>query len=82
MWIMKNSRTGSASKTHIIFFLESICLSYFYYYNLLLQIKQWCKEAGEGVTFEFEQKNSPVECTKTDDSNIYWVAFKSVADEL
>ncbi|XP_032514864.2 aminoacylase-1-like [Danaus plexippus] len=46
------------------------------------RIKQWCKEAGEGVTFEFEQKNSPVECTKTDDSNIYWVAFKSVADEL
>ncbi|CAG9578644.1 unnamed protein product [Danaus chrysippus] len=46
------------------------------------RIKQWCKEAGEGVTFEFEQKNAPVECTKTDASNIYWVAFKSVADEL
>ncbi|CAG4972095.1 unnamed protein product [Parnassius apollo] len=46
------------------------------------KIKQWCKEAGDGVTFEFEQKNPNVECTKTDDSNPYWVAFKGACDAM
>ncbi|CAK1601217.1 unnamed protein product [Parnassius mnemosyne] len=46
------------------------------------KIKQWCKEAGDGVTFEFEQKNPNVECTKTDNSNPYWVAFKGACDEM
>ncbi|KAM3964074.1 aminoacylase-1 isoform 1-T2 [Aphomia sociella] len=46
------------------------------------QVTQWCKEAGDGVTFEFEQKNPNVECTKTDSSNPYWVAFKKAADEM
>ncbi|XP_023936471.2 aminoacylase-1 [Bicyclus anynana] len=45
-------------------------------------VQQWCKEAGEGVTYEFEQKNPNVEVTKTDNTNPYWVAFKSVADEM
>ncbi|XP_013181584.1 PREDICTED: aminoacylase-1-like [Papilio xuthus] len=46
------------------------------------KVTQWCKEAGDGVTFEFEQKNPNVECTKLDNSNPYWVAFKGVCDEL
>lgn len=45
-------------------------------------INQWCKEAGEGVKIEFEQKNDYVKCTKLDTSNKYWVAFKAAADEL
>lgn len=45
-------------------------------------IKQWCKEAGEGVTYEFEQRNDKVESTKLDASNPYWVAFKAAADEM
>ncbi|XP_026500882.2 aminoacylase-1-like [Vanessa tameamea] len=45
-------------------------------------VRQWCKEAGEGVSYEFEQKNPNVECTKTDDSNPYWVAFKSACDQM
>ncbi|XP_026315324.1 aminoacylase-1-like isoform X2 [Hyposmocoma kahamanoa] len=45
-------------------------------------IKQWCKEAGDGVTYEFEQFNEKVECTKTDNTNPYWVAFKSAVDNL
>ncbi|XP_049867876.1 aminoacylase-1-like [Pectinophora gossypiella] len=45
-------------------------------------VQKWCKEAGEGVTFEFEQKNPMIECTKTDNTNPYWVAFKSAADAL
>lgn len=51
-------------------------------YFLYLQINKWCKEAGDGVTFEFEQKNPCVECTKLDASNPFWVAFKAAADEL
>ncbi|XP_014369383.2 aminoacylase-1 [Papilio machaon] len=46
------------------------------------KVTKWCKEAGDGVTFEFEQKNPNVECTKLDNSNPYWVAFKGVCDEL
>ncbi|XP_072939277.1 aminoacylase-1-like [Epargyreus clarus] len=46
------------------------------------QIKQWFKEAGEGITYEFEQKNDPVECTKLDATNPYWVAFKAAADDM
>nr|XP_021201319.2 aminoacylase-1 [Helicoverpa armigera] len=45
-------------------------------------INKWCKEAGDGVTFEFEQKNPYVEVTKLDASNPFWVAFKSAADKL
>ncbi|KAJ2949818.1 hypothetical protein O0L34_g11133 [Tuta absoluta] len=45
-------------------------------------VKRWCKEAGEGVTTEFEQKNPKVECTKTDNTNPYWVAFKKAVDDL
>lgn len=46
------------------------------------KINQWCKEAGEGVSIEFEQRNPCVPCTKLDASNPYWVAFKGAADEL
>lgn len=49
---------------------------------IYIQIQQWCKEAGEGVTYEFEQRNPNVECTKTDSTNPYWVAFKAAADEM
>ncbi|XP_033327279.2 aminoacylase-1 [Megalopta genalis] len=45
-------------------------------------IKKWCKEAGENVTYSFEQKNSKVPNTKVDDSNPYWLAFKKACDDL
>ncbi|CAG9135737.1 unnamed protein product [Plutella xylostella] len=45
-------------------------------------IQRICKEAGEGVTYEFEQKGPYVETTKLDDSNPYWLAFKKVTEEL
>lgn len=45
-------------------------------------IKQWLKEAGDGVTYEFEQRNPCVPNTKMDNSNPFWVAFKSAADKM
>ncbi|CAB3254950.1 unnamed protein product [Arctia plantaginis] len=45
-------------------------------------IKRWCVEAGNGVTYEFEQKDPYVVPTKCDDSNSYWLAFKAAADQL
>ncbi|CAK1549476.1 unnamed protein product [Leptosia nina] len=45
-------------------------------------IKQWCKEAGEGVSYEFEQKNPAVACTNLDATNPFWVAFKAAADKM
>ncbi|KAL5275999.1 ACY1 family protein [Megaselia abdita] len=43
---------------------------------------QWCNEAGGGIDIEFTQKDPLVEATKIDETNTYWVAFKSVIDEL
>lgn len=42
----------------------------------------WCDEAGEGIEFAFEQKQPKVQPTKTDNTNIYWLAFKKAVDEL
>lgn len=45
-------------------------------------IKKWCEEAGKDVTYTFEQKNPKIESTKLDDSNPFWLAFKSACDNL
>ncbi|XP_045769333.1 aminoacylase-1-like [Maniola jurtina] len=45
-------------------------------------MKQWCSEAGDGVTYEFLQKADHVAPTRVDDSNPYWVAFKAAVDKL
>ncbi|CAG4929690.1 unnamed protein product [Colias eurytheme] len=45
-------------------------------------IKNWCKEAGANVTYEFEQKDDYVPPTQTNDSNPYWVAFKTTIEKL
>lgn len=45
-------------------------------------INKWCEEAGGGIDIEYEMKDPYVEPTKTDDSNIYWTAFKAAIDEL
>ncbi|CAG9785557.1 unnamed protein product [Diatraea saccharalis] len=45
-------------------------------------VKQWFAEAGPNVTYEFEQRNPFVECTKLDATNPYWVAFKGAADAM
>jgi len=45
-------------------------------------INQWCKEAGEGVWIEYEQKEPQIPVTKLDNSNVFWTAFKEAADKL
>ncbi|XP_046977934.1 aminoacylase-1-like [Vanessa cardui] len=45
-------------------------------------IKQWCKEAGKDVTYEFEQKDNYVPPTRVDETNAFWVAFKAAIDQL
>lgn len=44
--------------------------------------RKWCDESGEGIEYEFEQKQPKVPPTKTDKTNHYWVAFKQAIDEL
>ncbi|KAJ8666830.1 hypothetical protein QAD02_008492 [Eretmocerus hayati] len=44
-------------------------------------LKKWCREAGEGVHYSFEEKNKYVENTKLDESNPFWLAFKNSCDE-
>ncbi|KAF5289254.1 hypothetical protein FQA39_LY15184 [Lamprigera yunnana] len=45
-------------------------------------INRWCKEAGEGVSIEYKQKQPQVPPTKIDNSNAFWVAMEKVALEL
>ncbi|XP_055714094.1 aminoacylase-1-like [Phlebotomus papatasi] len=46
------------------------------------QLKDWAKEAGDGVELEFELKEPLIPPTTLDASNIYWTAFKGAIDEL
>ncbi|XP_056129626.1 aminoacylase-1A-like isoform X2 [Lampris incognitus] len=39
------------------------------------QIKLWCEEAGEGITYEFAQKHMSQGMTSTDDTDPWWNAF-------
>ncbi|XP_053604968.1 aminoacylase-1-like [Plodia interpunctella] len=45
-------------------------------------IKGWCKEAGDNVSYKFDQKDPYVSPTKVDDTNAYWLAFKGTFDKL
>ncbi|XP_059622565.1 aminoacylase-1-like [Phlebotomus argentipes] len=46
------------------------------------QLQDWCAEAGGGIEMVFARKDKKSPVTKLDDSNIFWVAFKAVADEM
>ena len=46
------------------------------------QLQAWCTEAGEGVTFSFDQKGPPIAPTILDDSNPYWVAANAAFSKL
>ncbi|KAJ8258323.1 hypothetical protein COCON_G00173350 [Conger conger] len=41
------------------------------------QIQRWCKEAGEGITYEFAQKHTNQDMTSTEDSDPWWKAFSA-----
>lgn len=46
-----------------------------------LQLKQWCQEAGGNITINYVARGVKEKMTKVDDSNPFWVAFKSALDE-
>lgn len=46
------------------------------------QIKQWCIEAGGGVTIKPILTDAEASITKTDNSNPFWVAFENATKEL
>ncbi|XP_036415205.1 aminoacylase-1-like [Colossoma macropomum] len=46
------------------------------------QIKAWCAEAGEGITYEFAQKFMHQNTTSTEDSDPWWKAFSSTCKAL
>lgn len=45
-------------------------------------VNEWCKESGQGIYIEWEQKDPQVEVTKLDCSNPFWTAFKSATDDM
>lgn len=45
-------------------------------------IAKWCHEAGEGVRLETFKKNEQTTPTKLDDSNPWWLKFKSECDKM
>ncbi|XP_044531240.1 aminoacylase-1A-like isoform X4 [Gracilinanus agilis] len=46
------------------------------------RIQGWCQEAGEGVTYQFQQKWTEPRITATDDSNPWWAEFSRVCKEM
>lgn len=52
-------------------------------FSINFQITRWCEEAGGNIEISYESKKPKVEPTKIDDTNPYWVAFKScICDDL
>ncbi|KAK4872717.1 hypothetical protein RN001_014746 [Aquatica leii] len=47
-----------------------------------VQVNQWCKEAGTGVTIETIVKDDNAPNTSVDETNIFWTAFKSAIDGM
>lgn len=45
-------------------------------------VREWCKEAGEGVTLEFINVNKFIEPTQLDQENPWWVTFKNECDKM
>uniref|UniRef100_A0A5F8H2R5 N-acyl-aliphatic-L-amino acid amidohydrolase n=1 Tax=Monodelphis domestica TaxID=13616 RepID=A0A5F8H2R5_MONDO len=46
------------------------------------RIQGWCQDAGEGVTYQFQQKWTEPRITATDDSNPWWAEFSRVCREM
>ncbi|TRZ01132.1 hypothetical protein DNTS_007855 [Danionella cerebrum] len=46
------------------------------------QIKVWCREAGEDVTYDFAQKHMDQNFTSTDESDPWWHAFSSTCKAM
>ncbi|XP_061709940.1 aminoacylase-1-like isoform X2 [Cydia pomonella] len=47
-----------------------------------IEIRKWCTEAGEDVTFEYIRHNAPVKITKIDESNQFWTALLCAVKEM
>ncbi|XP_046984884.1 aminoacylase-1A-like [Schistocerca americana] len=45
-------------------------------------VNKWCREAGEGIYVEYEQKCPLVDATKLDNTNPWWLAFKAECDKM
>ncbi|KAK5605361.1 Aminoacylase-1A [Crenichthys baileyi] len=46
------------------------------------QIKRWCKDAGDDVTYEFAQKHMNQNVTSTAENDPWWSAFSSACKSL
>ncbi|XP_036386968.1 aminoacylase-1-like isoform X2 [Megalops cyprinoides] len=46
------------------------------------QIQRWCKEAGEGITYEFAQKHENQDVTSTADSDPWWNTFSTTCKTM
>uniref|UniRef100_A0A4W6DLR0 N-acyl-aliphatic-L-amino acid amidohydrolase n=1 Tax=Lates calcarifer TaxID=8187 RepID=A0A4W6DLR0_LATCA len=46
------------------------------------QIKQWCKEAGEDVTYEFAQKHMNQNVTSTEENDPWWSTFSAACKAM
>lgn len=45
-------------------------------------VKEWCRNAGPGVNVKFKDNPIRVKPTKVDNSNPWWVAFKTECDKM
>lgn len=50
--------------------------------DLFCKIKQWCDEAGGDIEIIYDSKDPKTPLTAIDNTNPFWIAFKSATDEL
>lgn len=43
---------------------------------------EWCEEAGGDITLKHLLREPTAPVSKTDESNLFWPAFKAATDEL
>uniref|UniRef100_A0A3P8UJD2 Aminoacylase 1 n=1 Tax=Cynoglossus semilaevis TaxID=244447 RepID=A0A3P8UJD2_CYNSE len=46
------------------------------------QIRRWCQEAGEDVTYKFAQKHMNQNITSTEESDPWWTAFSTACKDM
>lgn len=52
------------------------------YCDILKTITGWCHEAGDGVQLEVYKRNEQTTPTELNDSNPWWLKFKSECDKM
>lgn len=52
------------------------------HFEFIVQLDCWCEQAGGNITIAYIARSPKEPLTKVDNSNPFWVAFKSAIDSM